>query len=199
MAMLPGTQCRRHSFLALLTASCFLPLSFIMASSGPSYGLNGALSVDTAEPPVPLARAWAASYPSSSSPLHLSSLPLLNLAQGVPGHPPHPRLIEAMASETSRNSMEAHGYGPVFGDASLRESLARDISERYLGSVSAKEVAITSGCNLAAGVTFHALARPGEAVVLPTPWYFKCAERLVSGCEGRPADPFLSPPPPATR
>lgn len=148
---------------------------------GPTYGLNSALSDRTPEPPVPLAKAWASSYPSSSSPLRISDgssssstrLPLLNLAQGIPGHPPHPLLTKAMLEASQENIMETHGYGPVFGDSSLREELAKDINRIYNGSIRDSEVAITSGCNLAAGVTFHALASPGEAVVLPTPWYFK--------------------------
>jgi aspartate/methionine/tyrosine aminotransferase len=153
-----------------------------MTASSPSYGLNAALAVRTVEPPVPMARAWADSYPSQSSPLHSSDeassssnvrLPLLNLAQGVPGHPPHPSLIKAMERESKENVMATHGYGPVFGEPSLRKELAKDMNQRYNGSIKDTEVAITSGCNLAAGVTFHALASPGEAVVLPTPWYFK--------------------------
>jgi len=156
--------------------------------TGPTYGLNVALSKRTVEPPVPMARAWAGSYPSISSPLRSESsssskttLPLLNLAQGVPGHPPHPNLIEGMNLANKENVMETHGYGPVFGDPTLRKELANDINQMYKGNVKDTEIAITSGCNLAAGVTFHALASPGEAVVLPTPWYFKyVSSRAVS-------------------
>jgi DNA-binding transcriptional MocR family regulator len=153
-----------------------------MAASSPSYGLNTALSQGTVEPPVPMARAWAESYPSKFSPLRCNGddassskvrLPLLNLAQGVPGHPPHPALVDAMCRESKINIMATHGYGPVFGEPSLRDQLAKDLSKRYKASIKNTEIAITSGCNLAAGVTFHALACPGEAVVLPTPWYFK--------------------------
>lgn len=159
-----------------------------MQVTPPSYGLNEALAVRTVEPPVPMARAWAESYPSTSSPLRIETSsfsssssasssnvrpPLLNLAQGVPGHPPHPKLLDSMTKEREVNIMESHGYGPVFGDASLRKQLAKDLTNRYLGLVKDAEVAITSGGNLAAGVIFHALASPGEAIVLPTPWYFK--------------------------
>jgi aspartate/methionine/tyrosine aminotransferase len=157
-----------------------------MASSSstiaaPSYSLNAALDHRTVEPPVPKARAWASSYPSQSSPMlskdekatSSATLPLLNLAQGVPGHPPHPNLLKAMAASSKENIMETHGYGPVFGDESLRKSLANDLNLRYKGKILAEEVAITSGGNLAAAVTFHALASPGDAIVLPTPWYFK--------------------------
>jgi aspartate/methionine/tyrosine aminotransferase len=78
-----------------------------------------------------------------------------------------------MSRESKVNVMATHGYGHVFGESSLREQLAKDMNKRYNGSIKDTEVAITSGCNLAAAVTFHALASPGEAVVLPTPWYFK--------------------------
>ncbi|UZJ56109.1 hypothetical protein CBS101457_005429 [Exobasidium rhododendri] len=155
--------------------------------SKPMYGLNRALSSRTVEPPVPMARAWADSFPSALSPMACwtgssssTSLPLLNLAQGVPGHPPHPNLIKAMTEASQENVMETHGYGPVFGDPLLRKELVNDINLKYKGSVKETEVAITSGCNLAAGVTFQALAGPGEAVVLPTPWYFNHEMTLTS-------------------
>lgn len=152
-------------------------------SSGPLYGLNPALQVRTPEPPVPKAKAWAQAYPSRMSPFRSTSLPLLNLAQGVPGHEPHSTLLTQMESKARINPMETHGYGGVFGDLTLRKALADDINHVYCDGqpvVEPANVAITSGCNLAAAVTFHALAEPGDAIVLPVPWYFNHQMTLVS-------------------
>ncbi|PWN91949.1 PLP-dependent transferase [Acaromyces ingoldii] len=157
--------------------------------AAPKYGLNPHLAKACPEPPVPLAKAWAASYPGSSSPFASSSSsssasppsqPLLNLAQGVPGHAPHASLIERMSQEAKRAPMETHGYGHVFGDASLRQALSHDLSTVYGAEVSVDKVACTAGCNMAAAVVFHALAQPGEAIVLPTPWYFNHQMTLAS-------------------
>lgn len=157
-----------------------------MPPRSPQYGLNTALSERTAEPPVPQAKAWANTYPSINSPLLIkncrseeasssrsATLPLINLSQGVPNQLPHENLRKALAEECEKDLMTSHGYGPVFGDSSLRKALADDLNRRYKGDIKSEEVAITSGANLAAAVTFHALAAPGDAVVLPTPWYFK--------------------------
>lgn len=154
-------------------------------NTSPAYGLNEQLSIHTPEPPVPMAKAWAANYPSPSSPFYLKGTsqplqPLLNLAQGVPGHPPQKRLLECMDEERDAKPMETHGYGGVFGDEQLRTALAADIVKRYGGHVSSNEVAITAGANLAAAVTFHSLASPGEAIVLVTPWYFNHQMTLAS-------------------
>lgn len=171
-------------------------MSARQAASMPAYGLNSQLSIHTPQPPVPMAKAWAASYPSSSSPFRRVSnavgrdghattsaapvQPLLNLAQGVPGHAPHSTLLRRMDVERDAEPMETHGYGGVFGDDGLRKALADDIGRVYGGNVCADDVAITAGCNLAAAVTFHALAGPGESVVLPTPWYFNHQMTLAS-------------------
>lgn len=150
-----------------------------------------------------MAKAWAAAYPARTSPLMPTSAgdgtggasagsakpvqPLLNLAQGVPGHEPHTSLMTAMAQERDRQPMETHGYGGVFGDEKLRSALATDLNRVYAKTgeadnqpIQAANIAITAGCNLAAAVTFHALAAPGEAIVLPTPWYFNHQMTLVS-------------------
>lgn len=152
----------------------------------PAYGLNLQLSIETPQPPIPMAKAWAATYPSQLSPFHMNGLsneplhPLLNLAQGVPGHAPQKRLLDRLDEERNANPMETHGYGGVFGDDQLRKALAKDIVKRYGGNVSFDDVAITAGANLAAAITFHSLASPGEAIVLPTPWYFNHQMTLKS-------------------
>ncbi len=53
-------------------------------------------------------------------------------------------------------------------------------------SVAAGEVAITAGCNLAFFAAMLAIARAGDAVLLPTPWYFNHQTSLAMlGIEAR--------------
>ena len=121
------------------------------------------LLLGTDSPPIPAAAAWRAAYDGRHG-------PLLDLAQAVPGLPPPDDLLERLAA-AARDPARA-GYGPILGDAALRDALAADVSRVYGAPVKPDEVAITSGCNEAFSVAVTALAGPGDAVMLPVPWYF---------------------------
>ncbi len=118
---------------------------------------------ETGAPPIPSARAWAARYDGRAG-------RVLDLTQAVPGYPPHPELLARLAE--AGGSPAAAGYGPIAGDPRLREALAADMTGFYGAPVSAEDVAITAGCNLAFTMVMTALCGTGDAVLLPTPWYF---------------------------
>jgi aspartate/methionine/tyrosine aminotransferase len=117
----------------------------------------------TEAPPIPAARAWAARYDGRAG-------PALDLTQAVPGYPPPPELLARLAE--AAGSAACAGYGPIAGDAALREALAADVSAFYGAQVAPAQVAITAGCNLAFAMAMAVLAAEGDAVLLPTPWYF---------------------------
>ncbi|MBU8543023.1 MULTISPECIES: aminotransferase [Roseomonadaceae] len=119
--------------------------------------------LETAAPPIPAARAWAARYAGAAG-------AALDLTQAVPGYPPPPELLARLAQ--AAGSIACSGYGAIDGDAGLRAALAEDISGFYGAPMAPEHVAITAGCNLAFAMTMAALAAPGEAVMLPAPWYF---------------------------
>jgi aspartate/methionine/tyrosine aminotransferase len=117
----------------------------------------------TAAPPIPEAKAWAARYDGSAG-------PLIDLSQAVPGYPPHSDLLQRLGD--AARSREAATYGDILGDAPLRSAYAADVSAIYGGRIEADDVAITAGCNQAFFVVALAFAKAGDAVMLPTPWYF---------------------------
>jgi aspartate/methionine/tyrosine aminotransferase len=117
----------------------------------------------TAAPPIPAARGWAARYDGRAG-------PVLDLTQAVPGYPPPPALLAKLAE--AAGSAASAGYGPIAGDAPLREALAADVTATYGGVVRPGDVAITAGCNLAFAMVMAVLAGEGEAVLLPSPHYF---------------------------
>ncbi|WP_237213946.1 aminotransferase, partial [Falsiroseomonas oryziterrae] len=96
--------------------------------------------------------------------------PPLDLTQAVPGYPPPPELLARLAE--AAGSAACAGYGPIAGDTALREALAAEMSGFYGARIGAAEVAITAGCNLAFAMALSVLAAEGDAVLLPTPWYF---------------------------
>lgn len=126
--------------------------------------LNPALAA-TFRPPVMEARRWlqGLAFPPER--------PLINLSQAAPVEPPPEALRRAMA-EAALERPDAHLYGPVLGRPELREAVAREWSRAYAGPIRPEEVAITQGCNQAFCAAIQTLARAGDEVILPTPWYF---------------------------
>lgn len=117
----------------------------------------------TAAPPIPEAKGWAARYDGAAG-------PLIDLSQAVPGYPPHPGLLQRLGRAAA--TAEAAAYGDILGDAALRTAYAEHVSAIYGAEIGAADVAITAGCNQALFVAMIALAQAGDAVMLPSPWYF---------------------------
>jgi aspartate/methionine/tyrosine aminotransferase len=131
----------------------------------------------TAEPPIPAVRAWIGAYGGDFG-------PPIDLTQAVPGYPPHPELLARLAA--AAGAAWSADYGAIEGDDALRAALAEDVSATYDTTVTAAEVAITAGCNLAFVMASTVLAGPGEALLLPAPWYFNHAMALqMRGVETR--------------
>ncbi|MDF1619369.1 aminotransferase [Pseudothioclava nitratireducens] len=119
----------------------------------------------TFAPPVMEARRWldGVQFPPER--------PLINVSQAAPVDPPPEALRQAIA-EAALNDPQAHLYGPVLGLPALRAEIAQQWSADYGGRIRDSQVAITQGCNQAFCAVLATLAGPGDAVILPTPWYF---------------------------
>ncbi|MCW3780246.1 aminotransferase [Defluviimonas salinarum] len=119
----------------------------------------------TFPPPVMEARRWldGVTFPPDR--------PLINVSQAAPMEPPPEGLRQALA-EAAINDPAAHLYGPVLGLPALRDEVAAQWSAAYGGEIAAGEVAITQGCNQAFCAVMATIARAGDEVILPTPWYF---------------------------
>ncbi|CAA9360023.1 MAG: Aspartate aminotransferase, partial [uncultured Microvirga sp.] len=132
----------------------------------------------TGTPPIPEAQAWMARYDGAYG-------PLLNMSQAVPGYPPHPAFVKRLAAAAT--AIETSKYGLITGDADLRAAYARHLSGFYGAPIEAADIAITAGCNLAYFAAAMLVAKAGDAVLLPVPWYFNHRMTLdMFGVEGRP-------------
>ena len=116
------------------------------------------------DPPIAEAHSWikGREFPADK--------PLLDLAQGVPSYPPA-EAISAHVAERAR-LFETAQYTAIKGIPELRETLAAHVSERYKGHVAADNILISAGCNQAFCLAIQALARAGDSVMLPVPYYF---------------------------
>lgn len=128
-----------------------------------NYSLSARVQASAA-PPIPRAAQWAARYrptPTTSDPADAA---LINLSQGVPGAPPPRDMLERLADAT--RDPATTGYGPLAGDPSLRGAVAGLVNSLYAVEaegrrVTAENVAITAGCNLASTSLPRPL-RPGS-------------------------------------
>ena len=121
------------------------------------------LVAGTGTPPIPEVHAWAGRYAGALG-------PALDLCQAVPGYPPHPGILEHLAAAAGDPARAK--YGLIGGDLPLREIYAAEMSRVYGGAVGADQATITAGCNQAFFLAMVALLRPGDAVMLPTPWFW---------------------------
>ena len=92
------------------------------------------------------------------------------MSQGVPGSPPTNVLLEALAKTSS--SLQSTGYGHALGEPKLRAAFAQEMRMVYgqHADISANDVAITAGCNMAFIAAVMCLADAGDEVILPVPW-----------------------------
>lgn len=123
------------------------------------------LCAATVPPPVMEARRWieGVTFPPDR--------PLLNFSQAAPVEPPPAALRQAMA-EACLHDDATHLYGPVLGLPDLRAEIAARWSLAYGGEIRAEDVGVTAGCNQAFCAALATIAGPGDAVMLPVPWYF---------------------------
>lgn len=119
--------------------------------------------VDTGTPPIPEARAWLAAYDGRAG-------DALNLSQAAPGTPPPPSMMAKLAEAAADTSTTA--YGPIVGDGDLVARYADHVSGIFGATIAPAEVAITTGCNQAFFIALMAIAKAGDSVILPEPWYF---------------------------
>lgn len=134
--------------------------------------------LDTSTPPIPEVQAWASRYAGA----HGS---LIDLCQAVPAYPPPESMLRRLSA--AAGSAAAATYGPIAGDAALRDAYAAHLSTVYGGRIGVDAVAITAGCNQAYFVAIMAVAQRGDAVLVPTPWYFNHSMTLqMLGVEARP-------------
>jgi aspartate/methionine/tyrosine aminotransferase len=144
---------------------------------------------------IPKAQKWGRNYLAALGSKVTPDNSLLDLSQGVPLAAPHPSVLEALARVSA--DPQAAKYGPIMGQPALREALANETRALYqiaststssitntngtvpagangdsLPTVTAEDVGITTGCNMAFLLLLMVLCPPGSSVLLPYPAYF---------------------------
>ncbi len=120
-----------------------------------------------AVPPIAEAQGWieGRTFPAEK--------PLIDVCQAVPGYAPPDQLIAHMADALKVPT--THRYTDIQGLGDLRAALAGDINRVYGGGgkvVTGENVLVTAGCNQAYCLATAALAKAGDEIILPLPYYF---------------------------
>ena len=120
--------------------------------------------INAIEPPIAEAQSWISgrTFPEEK--------PLINLAQAVPSYPPAQSLQKHLATRT--RLFQTAQYTEIAGTPELRSSLSIHMNKVYNGNTSLNNVLISSGCNQAYCLTIMALAKAGDEIILPEPYYF---------------------------
>lgn len=133
----------------------------------------------TEAPPIAEAASWLA--PERFGP----DTPLIDVCQAVPGYPPDAGLRAHVAERAA--APDSAFYTEIEGLPGLRRALAAEMSSFYAGDVRPDDVLIAAGCNQAFYLAITALAKAGESVALPVPWYFNHKMTLdILGVEAIP-------------
>ncbi|MCB1377881.1 MAG: aminotransferase [Alphaproteobacteria bacterium] len=150
-----------------------------------SYAVNPAIHRIEA-PPIMEAQTWIRSG--------LRNRTLLNLCQAVPKYPPAEELQDEVARVAKDPGVGL--YTDIFGLPELRGAIAAHMAADYRGAIGADEVCVTAGCNQAFSATIMALAKAGDNVIVPVPYFFNHTMWLgMLGIEARyiPALSAISP------
>ena len=126
-----------------------------------TYAVNPAIHRIEA-PPIMEAQSWI--RPG------LRNRKLLNLCLAVPNWPPARELNDEVARAARQPGTSL--YTDIFGLPELRQAIASHMSADYQGSIAPGEVCVTSGCNQAFAAAIMAIARAGDNVIVPVPYFF---------------------------
>ena len=126
-----------------------------------TYAVNPAINRVEA-PPIMEAQSWVRGG--------LSNRNLLNLCQAVPSW----KCADALDAEVARLAHEPgiSLYTDIFGIPELRSAIADHFSADYQGKVAAENVCVTAGCNQAFAAAMMAIAKAGDNVIVPVPYFF---------------------------
>lgn len=131
------------------------------------------------DPIIPRVSAWMAQRGDA-----------LSLAQGMVHWSP-PEGVDAVVFEALRQARQApdphdnpHRYGPGAGDPELLAAIASQLSQQHRLDLSASDLWVTAGSNMAFQLVVRAICDPGDAVIVPLPWYFNHAMAIqLAGAE----------------
>ncbi|HDR46142.1 MAG TPA: aminotransferase [Geoalkalibacter subterraneus] len=115
-------------------------------------------------PPISEVWEWVAAK------RHPRDMPLIDLCQAVPSHPPDAGLVAHLKG--LMDDPETYRYTPDEGLLEVREGLCAYYQHRYGAQITPDQLCLTIGASQAFWLTMVTLCRPGDEVVVVVPYYF---------------------------
>ena len=106
----------------------------------------------------------------------------INLSQGMPDFPPHPKLVQAAITAIKKGPNQ---YSVTWGDRKLREAIAKKV-KRYnrIDADPEKNITITCGSTEAVASAIFGLTDPGDRIIITDPFYENYVpDAILAGCE----------------
>ncbi|MEB3199980.1 MAG: aminotransferase class I/II-fold pyridoxal phosphate-dependent enzyme [Synechococcaceae cyanobacterium] len=119
------------------------------------------------DPVIPRVTAWLGQRPDA-----------LSLAQGMVHWGPPDAVLQTLSAALQQAGTDPaaaaslHRYGPGAGDPPLLAAIADSLQRQHGLDLSASDLWVTAGSNMAFQLVLRALCDPGDAVIVPVPYYF---------------------------
>lgn len=119
-------------------------------------------------PPISEVRNWVAQ--------RKSEVPLIDLCQAVPDYPPARQMTDHLAALLGDPEMSR--YSPDEGLPDVREAICQRYRRRYDAHMKSDQLCLTIGASQAFWLALVTLCRPGDEILIQTPYYFDHAMAL---------------------
>ncbi len=90
---------------------------------------------------------------------------------GNPSVPAPQKVADTVAELMKQPAQALHAYSPAAGVPEVRQAIADSIARRWGVPAQASHVYMTVGAAASIDITLNAIARPGEEVIVPTPYF----------------------------
>ncbi|KRL95788.1 pyridoxal phosphate-dependent aminotransferase [Levilactobacillus hammesii] len=108
--------------------------------------------------------------------LQAQGIDVINLSVGQPDYAT-PQSIKD-AAVTAIQADQVNGYTPTEGVLTLRQAIAANLATLHAVQVDPSQVVVTTGAKMALYALFQVLLDPGDAVLLPAPYWVSYSEQV---------------------
>lgn len=96
---------------------------------------------------------------------------VFDFSLGNPSVPAPQEVTQAIADALSEPACQLHGYTPAQGTPAVRQAIAASIRKRYGAQASADHIYMTAGAAAGLAISLAAITRPGDEVIVLTPYF----------------------------
>lgn len=96
---------------------------------------------------------------------------VFDFSLGNPSVPAPEAVKQAISDALDEPACQLHGYTPAQGTPAVRQAIADSIQKRFGASASADRIYMTAGAAAGLAIALAAITRPGDEVIVLTPYF----------------------------